>query len=258
MDGVLILLLLLYFLPSLIAGIRSHNNLNSILVLNLLLGWTVLGWIVALVWSLGNGAARAQSMEQPATEQKAEPIINVDRRRSVEHLREVITECQDTCGDATAILITAAQADGKVSRDDLRVIIKFCLKHGANIRKDWPDIVSRLNAGVSLNVTGDRECSESFEALECRPTIYLNTLYGALTALTMSAKRKNSVAERLADRLEHMISDRTNTPEPTTKTPKPVSLNIEDTLPAGGRNQAPSASSWVEQAKAELAAERKR
>ena len=258
MDGFLILMLLLYFLPSLIAGIRSHNNLNSILVLNLLLGWTVLGWIVALVWALGNGASRQQSTEQPATEQEAEPIIDVNLRRSVEHLREVITECQDTCGDATAILITAAQADGKVSRDDLRVIIKFCLKQGASIRSDWPDVIGRLNAGVSLNVTGDRECSESFEALECRPTLYLNTLYGALTALTMSAKRKNRVAEQLADRLEQMISDRANHPDPTAKTPKPVSLNIQDNLPPQDTKHPLSTSSWVEQAKAELAADRKR
>jgi hypothetical protein len=43
--------LILYFLPALIALLRSHQNFVPILLLNLFLGWTVLGWIVALVWS---------------------------------------------------------------------------------------------------------------------------------------------------------------------------------------------------------------
>ena len=47
----------LYFLPAAIAVLRPHQSAAAILVLNLLLGWTVLGWIVALIWSL-TGARR--------------------------------------------------------------------------------------------------------------------------------------------------------------------------------------------------------
>jgi hypothetical protein len=43
---------LFYFLPSIIAAARSKRDLVSILVLNLLLGWTAVGWVVALVWAL--------------------------------------------------------------------------------------------------------------------------------------------------------------------------------------------------------------
>jgi hypothetical protein len=41
---------LFYFLPSIVGF--SKDNFVSIFVLNLLLGWTVIGWIVALVWGL--------------------------------------------------------------------------------------------------------------------------------------------------------------------------------------------------------------
>lgn len=41
-----------YWLPSMIA--EKHHNRRAIEVLNLLLGWTIIGWIVALVWSLTN------------------------------------------------------------------------------------------------------------------------------------------------------------------------------------------------------------
>ena len=42
----------LYLLPTLISLIRKHHNQNAIFALNLLLGWTVLGWVGALVWAL--------------------------------------------------------------------------------------------------------------------------------------------------------------------------------------------------------------
>jgi len=41
-----------YLLPSVIAYTRHHHNADAIFALNLLLGWTFLGWVVALVWSL--------------------------------------------------------------------------------------------------------------------------------------------------------------------------------------------------------------
>jgi hypothetical protein len=43
--------LVLYFLPVLVARRAGHHNTTAIFVLNLLLGWTVLGWVVALVWA---------------------------------------------------------------------------------------------------------------------------------------------------------------------------------------------------------------
>jgi hypothetical protein len=44
--------LVMYFLPSLIALARSKRDLLSIFLLNLFLGWSVIGWVVALVWAL--------------------------------------------------------------------------------------------------------------------------------------------------------------------------------------------------------------
>jgi len=42
----------LYFLPSLIAAARQTHNAAGIFVLNLLLGWTGIGWILALIIAL--------------------------------------------------------------------------------------------------------------------------------------------------------------------------------------------------------------
>ncbi|BDW99457.1 superinfection immunity protein [Maricaulis maris] len=43
--------LLAYFIPTLIALLRGHDNTFAIFLTNLLLGWTMIGWIVALIWS---------------------------------------------------------------------------------------------------------------------------------------------------------------------------------------------------------------
>jgi Superinfection immunity protein len=47
-----ILLIALYFVPWLVSLSRRHNNSGAIAVLNIFLGWTVIGWIVALIWSM--------------------------------------------------------------------------------------------------------------------------------------------------------------------------------------------------------------
>ncbi|WP_373053896.1 superinfection immunity protein [Thioalkalivibrio sp.] len=44
-------LALLYLLPALIALLRDHRHFYWLFALNLLLGWTVIAWLVALVWS---------------------------------------------------------------------------------------------------------------------------------------------------------------------------------------------------------------
>lgn len=47
-------IVLVYLLPWFIAAWRDHNNQGAIALLNLLLGWTFLGWVAALVWSATN------------------------------------------------------------------------------------------------------------------------------------------------------------------------------------------------------------
>jgi hypothetical protein len=52
LDAVFLILLAAYFLPAIVASVRHHASSPAIFALNLLLGWTFLGWVLALVWSL--------------------------------------------------------------------------------------------------------------------------------------------------------------------------------------------------------------
>ena len=45
------LMILLYFLPTVIAAHRGHR-ITGILLLNLFFGWTGIGWLAMLLWAL--------------------------------------------------------------------------------------------------------------------------------------------------------------------------------------------------------------
>lgn len=48
-----------YFLPTIGAAARRHRNGGAIMLVNVLLGWTGIGWMVALIWSATGNVRRA-------------------------------------------------------------------------------------------------------------------------------------------------------------------------------------------------------
>lgn len=49
---ILVGLVVIYFAPSIRAAKAKKRNTKAIFALNLFLGWTLIGWVVALVWAL--------------------------------------------------------------------------------------------------------------------------------------------------------------------------------------------------------------
>jgi hypothetical protein len=47
----LLLSVLIYLLPTLIAFGREHPRRQDIAVVNILLGWTLIGWIAVFLWA---------------------------------------------------------------------------------------------------------------------------------------------------------------------------------------------------------------
>ena len=48
----LLFLFVMYWLPTLIAIVRQTPSALGVAMLNFFLGWTIIGWILALVWAL--------------------------------------------------------------------------------------------------------------------------------------------------------------------------------------------------------------
>lgn len=64
----LILVAIPYFIPSIVAISRGMHNKGSIIVVNVFLGWTLIGWVVALAMACGgkkSGEANTFSYTPP-------------------------------------------------------------------------------------------------------------------------------------------------------------------------------------------------
>lgn len=51
---VFLFILAVYLIPTIIAFVRGHASKWGIGVLNIVLGWSLIFWVVALIWSLSN------------------------------------------------------------------------------------------------------------------------------------------------------------------------------------------------------------
>jgi hypothetical protein len=51
--GVLVLIILVacYFIPTVVAALRGKLGTGGVFFVNLLLGWTVVGWFVSFIWA---------------------------------------------------------------------------------------------------------------------------------------------------------------------------------------------------------------
>ena len=51
---IIILSIFIYFIPTIIACKKDHKNKMIIFVVNLLSGYSIIGWIISFVWALSN------------------------------------------------------------------------------------------------------------------------------------------------------------------------------------------------------------
>jgi hypothetical protein len=58
---ILLVLAIPYFIPSIVAVARKMPNKGSTIVVNLFLGWTFIGWVVALAMACGRKDSPAKT-----------------------------------------------------------------------------------------------------------------------------------------------------------------------------------------------------
>ena len=54
----IICLCTLYLIPTGIALFRGRTNTLAIFMMNLFLGWALIGWVLALIWAVSHDSAR--------------------------------------------------------------------------------------------------------------------------------------------------------------------------------------------------------
>lgn len=74
---ILFTLVLVYFAPYIVARYNKKRNTVAIFVLNLFLGWTFLGWLLALVWAASKDMTFPQVKPPPVIKP---PLHNPSKR----------------------------------------------------------------------------------------------------------------------------------------------------------------------------------
>ena len=64
---------LLYFVPTIVAIYRAMPNKGSTIVVNIFLGWTIIGWIVALAMACGKKDSALTFISNPNFPPPARP-----------------------------------------------------------------------------------------------------------------------------------------------------------------------------------------
>lgn len=83
MNELIIGLAIIYALPAIIAFGRDHPHKVAISVLAILFGWSLLGYAIALIWSLTSFERRPETGPAPLDPNGAEPLeLEIDRDRS--------------------------------------------------------------------------------------------------------------------------------------------------------------------------------
>jgi hypothetical protein len=85
--------LCVYFLPTIVASHRHHPNAIGIFILNLFLGWSVVGWVVSLVWAAsgprGDDPYIARFANEPTKRCRACAEVILAAARKCRHCGEV-------------------------------------------------------------------------------------------------------------------------------------------------------------------------
>ncbi len=108
----------LYFLPAVLAASKQHRRGLALFLVNLLLGWTLVGWFACLVW-----AAAAPGETKPYT-----PLIRPVRSRPVSSPPPEITV--DAAAKAFEDLVTQRYS-GQITEAEYLSGRQFILEH-------WP------------------------------------------------------------------------------------------------------------------------
>lgn len=92
--AVVLVVLAVYFLPWIVANHRRHHNQTALFCLNLFLGWTLVGWVFALVWAL----SRPPIVVVQGTTGTASPTAAVNQPGRAKSIGKVVVGSVATVG----------------------------------------------------------------------------------------------------------------------------------------------------------------
>ena len=76
-------IILAYFIPTIVALIRGKKNKGSIIVVNVFLGWSVIGWVVALAWACGSDEKHTVHVVKESGSEELERLVRLKEKNVI-------------------------------------------------------------------------------------------------------------------------------------------------------------------------------
>jgi len=84
----------IYFIPYILAKQNKKQNAGAIGALNFFLGWTLVGWVVALVWAMSKDANVVQPAPPVMATSPAPPLATPAQRKCPDCAEMVLLEAK--------------------------------------------------------------------------------------------------------------------------------------------------------------------
>jgi len=188
----------LYVIPSVIAILRGHHQIIIIILINLFLGWTYVGWVVALIWS---ATAAKQPVKNNLTPEKTgndDDNGDIHEQRHAE-LRADIQRAVSSHPDATALLQALARLDGTTAEAERRIIFNFLKQQGAKLNSEHFPYFYGHHAGEFNHAEEDELIGKFLHQLQATTIAYrIDVIAAACAIVATGGTPKKREAETLA------------------------------------------------------------
>jgi hypothetical protein len=175
-----------------------------------LLGLGMAGLCAWLVTEKGKKITDGLNADARTTEARKPPPPEptVTPYTSAKHaVHQGIQACQKAHPEATAALLWLANADGSISKQEVRLVFKFCEKFGVTISQDAYNGLDIAPPKDYLSTQGDIESACNLvNALRDKPMPYKVALHGTAHAMAGSNKTTSKAKQTLLDTIESLLT----------------------------------------------------
>lgn len=121
-------------------------------------------------------------------------------------LSSALDKCSQDHSSAAPTLLWLAATDGTISKQEARIIFRFCEQQGTTLPSGLSAALEYLNSGMAITAQGsESDVIENLSEIYKKPIPYRAAFIGAAHAICGSNKRISKVKQDFLDRANRLV-----------------------------------------------------